>query len=341
MIRPVLRAQGAYLPEQKLSSEAIELKLLPLYERLRLPQGRLELMSGIQERGLWPRGTRPSELATKAAQNLLEAHKVLPQEIDLLIFASVCRDQLEPASASHVHANLKLPESTPFFDLSNACLGVLSATEMAMSLVKAQTHKNILIVSGENAGPLIETTIETLLTDQSITRKSMKKYLANLTIGSGAVAWLISNEQVAPHAPLLSKCLTLADSSSNHLCQGSGTTESLVMETDSEALLQAGILLARKTWIQLDDQQVDWVIGHQVGEAHERAILSACELNHKKTHRTYPHLGNTGSAALPLTLWELSQKDELASGDRLALLGIGSGLACTMLTLEWRTSDES
>ena len=57
-----IESLGYTLPEEILSSDEIERRLAPLYQRLRLPEGRLELMSGIKERRLWPKGTRPSEM---------------------------------------------------------------------------------------------------------------------------------------------------------------------------------------------------------------------------------------------------------------------------------------
>lgn len=343
----VIAAQGAYLPETKLTSEAIEARLAPVYERLRLPQGRLELMSGIQERGLWPVGTAPSSLAAHAAKNLFANSAYGPKDIDLVIHASVCRDFLEPATASVVHAELGLRDDAGFFDLSNACLGVLSALEVARTYLLAGEARRILIVSGENAGPLIEQTLTHLLNDTTLTRKTIKKYLANLTIGSGAVAWLITRKEDAPHAPEVEGLVTLTDSSANTLCRGGGDTQGLTMETDSEALLAAGVQLAQKTWRRLLEahhwktESFDWIIGHQVGSAHELAILKALDLSERPTHKTYPHLGNTGSAALPLTLWELTQSGRLGDGERIGLLGIGSGLSSTMLALKWRTSHDA
>ncbi len=340
MIKAVLSGMGQALPPTALTSEALEAKLAPLYERLNLPQGRLELMTGIKERRLWERGARPSDLAVQAAEDLFQNSAIKKKEIDLIIHASVCRDFLEPATASVVHAKLGLSESCELFDLSNACLGVLSSTKLAQTLIESGKYRHILIVSGENAGPLVEATIERLLTDMTITRKSMKLIFANLTIGSAAVAWTISREDLSPHSPLIEACTTLTDSSANTLCQGGGNTHELVMETDSEALLVKGIALAKKTWDSHREKLPalpDWVLGHQVGSAHEKLVLEACGLEKTKTHITYPWLGNTGSAALPITLNELARKNELKNQDQLALLGIGSGLVCTVLSLRWRT----
>ena len=83
-----------------MTSEEMEEKLAPLYERAKLPFGRLELQTGIKRRGFWPNKTRPSSIASQAAEKILSAY---PREkIDLLIHASVCRDFLEPATAAQV-----------------------------------------------------------------------------------------------------------------------------------------------------------------------------------------------------------------------------------------------
>lgn len=302
-----------HLPEERISSEAIETRLDPLYRKLKLPHGRLELMSGIRERRVWPSGTRPSELSTKASEILLASHKVDRSEIGLLIHGSVCRDFLEPATSSVIHHSLGLNNDCMIFDLSNACLGVLSSMTIAAKMIEAGTINKALVVSGENGGPLLESTLRELLNNPDINRKSIKKYIANLTIGSAAVAVLMSGEksESTPHKLLGGSNLT--DSKAHVLCQGDGDTDNLTMQTDSEELLKAGIALASEniegflralSW-KRDD--LDYVIGHQVGKAHEELTMKAMGLSEIETAITYDLLGNTGSAALPITLSHLEQ----------------------------------
>ena len=88
----VISSFAYHLPEQIITSGEIEDKLAPVYQRLKLPAGRIELMTGIKERRFWPLGTMPSDLSTRAARNLFEKNIVKPQQIDLLIHASVSRD---------------------------------------------------------------------------------------------------------------------------------------------------------------------------------------------------------------------------------------------------------
>ncbi|MDI6742925.1 MAG: 3-oxoacyl-ACP synthase III [Smithella sp.] len=337
----VISSFAHHLPEQIMTSAEIEERLAPLYERLKLPAGRIELMTGIRERRFWPPGTMPSDLSTAAARNLFKKNVVKPDQIDLLIHASVCRDFLEPSTSSIVHHNLGLPPRTMFFDLSNACLGVLSAIVVAANMIENGSIKHALIVSGENGGPLLFQTIDNLLKDESITRKSIKKYIANLTIGSAAVAYTVSHKDHVEGGHLLLGGASLADSSANVLCRGGGDTHSLMMETDSEELMKAGIALAEKTWEETKhelgwtNEDVDFFIGHQVGVAHESLLKQILKLEDCPTFTTYQYLGNTGASALPVTLNFFEEQKKIPSGSHVGLLGIGSGLNSIMLGVKW------
>jgi acyl-CoA:acyl-CoA alkyltransferase len=330
-----------YLPENRISSDEIEVRLDPLYQRLKLPHGRLELMTGIKERRYWEQGTLPSDIAGKAAQNLIDKHNIELNDIDQLVHASVCRNFLEPSTASVIHHQLKLKPDCMIYDLSNACLGVMSSILSSAKLIESGLIKNALIVSGENGGPLLLNTIKTLNDSKTITRKNIKKYIANLTIGSSAVAVYISGKKsvVTPHK--LIGGAGLCDTSANNLCHGDGDPNSLMMETDSEALLKKGIELCKKS-IEQTLQALEWtrkdfnyVIGHQVGSAHEEQTFKAMGIQDCDSISTYEFLGNTGSAALPSTMNYLDSKINPPQNSKVGLLGIGSGLNTIMMGILW------
>lgn len=334
-----LHSWGHEEPEIFLSSDEIESSLSSLYERAKLPFGRLELQTGIKRRGFWKKGTRPSSIASKAAEKIL---KLFPREkIDLLLHASVCRDFLEPATAAQVHYNLKLSPHCMISDLSNACLGVLSSILMAGNMIERGVIKTALIVSGENSGPLLEETISHLKNDPLMDRKRIKPFIASLTIGSAGVAFLLTHESLAPHAPKILGGSSLTDSTAVELCQGDGSTSGLMMETDSEALLKAGVKLSKANWekckevLSWSNSMVDKIIPHQVGVAHRHAMLTELGLPLDRDFQTFEQFGNTGSAALPLTLIKAQEAGFFKPQDKVALLGIGSGLTSTMLGMEW------
>ncbi|MBL7664015.1 MAG: 3-oxoacyl-ACP synthase III [Bacteriovoracaceae bacterium] len=329
------------LPPILVSSEDLETRLAPHYERCKLPAGRLELQTGIKQRGHWPVGTAPSLIATEAAEKCLSKSSIARDKIDLLIFASVCRDFLEPATASVVHQKLGLSPHCQHYDLSQACLGVMSGIDLAAKLIESEQINAALIVSGENSGPLIKQTVELLNTNEKIDRKESKKYVANLTIGSAGVAVLVTKNGWASEGHQILASSVMSDTSANHLCQGSGDQSGLMMETNSPELLQAGVNLAYANWQNLksemkwNNDSADKYITHQVGSAHRELLYKSCELNLAKDFSSFEQWGNTGSAALPLTLSLASEAKFLKKGDTVAMLGIGSGISSVMLGVEW------
>jgi len=334
----VIEGMAYSLPQDIVSSADIEDRLSPLYHRLKLPVGRLELMTGITERRLWSSNLRPSQASAEAGNKLLKIG-INPNEVDLLIHCSVCRDRLEPATASYVHRLMGLGPKTQILDISNACLGFLNALILAGSLIETGQIRRAILVAGENGAPLVDKTIE-LLNEGPHDRKSIKPFFANLTIGAGAVAWSIANRQFAPpSSPSLGSWVCETDTSHNELCEGDSSGDDLVMQTDSEELLHAGIAVATRAWNRFLDlhqwasSTPELVITHQVGKAHTHAVLDAMNINPSRNFSSFERLGNCGSVSLPITYTLACEKDPLNLKARTALLGIGSGLSSIMLSI--------
>ena len=338
-----LAALAHDLPPQATSSEALEQPLAGLYARLGLRIGRLELMSGIRERRHYPPGARPSEIAARAARLALARCPLPKERLGLLVHTAVCRDFLEPATACAVHRALELPPGCQAFDLSNACLGFINGLGLAASLIEAGRIEAALVVTGEDGGPLVRATLADLgARAPSVERAELKRAMASLTIGSGGAAAVLCRAGLAPARAHLHANAALADSSQVELCQGdqAAGTGGPLMATDSEALLEAGVALAARTWplflreTRWNPAQIDHYVTHQVGRAHRRALFERLGLPESKDHPTVEFLGNVGSASLPISLSLALESGRLQPGQRLALLGIGSGLQCEMLGLE-------
>src|SRR5882672_2553697 len=93
----------AVLPDEVWTSDQIEERLRPVYERLKLPFGRLELMTGIKQRRMWAPGTAPSDASAKAGRAVLQQSQVKADQIEVFIHCAVSRDMLESATASFAH----------------------------------------------------------------------------------------------------------------------------------------------------------------------------------------------------------------------------------------------
>jgi len=340
--RARLCAFGYALPPLVVSSAALEERLAPVYERLKLPGGRLSLMSGIEERRFWPSGTKPSDAAALAGERALAQAGMEASEMDCLMVTSVSRDMLEPATASFVHHHLGMAQQCLVFDLSNACLGFLNGMLILAAMIETGQVRKGLIVAGETAEDLVETTLRNILADSSLNRKSIKSFFASLTIGSGAVGLVMADADVCRTGHVLVGGVCRANTAQNHLCRGGERSGSgTLMWTDSEELLKKGVETAHSTWqdfleeIGWQPETVSRFFCHQVGRAHSRLLFETLALDPRKNFETLASLGNVGSVSAPITMAIGIEKGLLQAGERAAILGIGSGINCMMLGVEW------
>jgi 3-oxoacyl-[acyl-carrier-protein] synthase-3 len=313
-------------PEIFLSSEELEQRLVPLYQRIGLNPGRLELMTGVKTRGVWPSEIRPSDIALIASKKLKSI-----EDANYLINCSVCRDQWEPSTASRIQHFLELKKSCVSFDLSNACLGVFSGVDIARSLIK--DDQKVVLVSGENSEELLNSTIDYLNNNEQLTRKTIKPHMASLTIGSAGVALVLSNKKGLFE---IKKQLTLSDVSVHDLCKGGlDPKKGVLMETYSEDLLHAGIQLASLTWNKFKEgiDKNFKVITHQVGSKHHDLLLDTLRIPKEKSFQTFSKYGNTGSVAAWHALYLAKEDGLVQKGDTIVMMGIGSGVHCSMLEL--------
>ena len=340
--RVCLESFGYTLPEEVVSSTDLEARLAPAYERLSLPEGRLELMTGIQQRRFYPPGTAPGIVSIASGKRALEAADIAPEQIGALIHGSVCRDHLEPATACSVHHALGLPSDCMIFDVSNACLGILSGVVQVANMIELGQIRAGIVVGTECGRELVDNTVSRLNNDTSLSRQDIKLLVASLTIGSASVAMLLCDSSLSRTGNRLHSATVRADTLHHQLCQSNGLES--FMQTDSEQLMAEGVASGVKTFETfLQDtgwkrNDIDKTVCHQVGVAHRKLLFDALSLPTDLDYATLEWLGNTGAAALPITMALAAETGHLKTNDKIALLGIGSGINCQMLGVDWQQS---
>jgi 3-oxoacyl-[acyl-carrier-protein] synthase-3 len=320
----------------KITSEEIEEQLAPTMDRLGIRRDLLRDLSGIMERRVWDEGMQPSEAAAMAGEKAIEAAGIDRSKLGILINTSVCRDYLEPSTACIAHAELGLSETCMNFDLGNACLGFVNGMDMVGNLIERGQVDYAILVNGETSRQITEATIERML-DPEIDETAFREQFASLTLGSGAAAMVLGRSDLEPDGHSFIGSVNLAATQHCRLCAGNIDH----MVTKTRELLLAGMELAVRTWGRAADvlgwtvDTIDHYVVHQVSKVHTEQFAGVLGIDLNKIFRLYPDYGNIGPAGVPIALSKLLESGRLERGQRVAILGIGSGINCTMAELLW------
>lgn len=348
---------GYELAPVVVTSDEIEERLAPVYRALRIQPGQLEHITGIAERRYWEPGFPVSRGAAVAAQKALSASAVPADAIETLIYGAVCREHFEPATACHVAAamqslGIEISPRAHLYDVSNACLGVLSGMLDVANRIELGQIRAGMVVSCETAREINDIAIARMLEQPTMER--FKESIATMTGGAAAVAVILSDGSFSgsgdggPRRRLRGGVVEAAPEH-HMLCRWGIEAESpdpdaayrQFATTDAAAVLEHGVALGARTWeaflaqMAWTPDDVDRTICHQVGAGHREVMLRTMGVSPENDFVSYEYLGNTGTTALPLAAALAEERGFLSAGQRVGLLGIGSGLNCMMLGVDW------
>ncbi len=317
-----------------ITSAELDERLTDVYQRTGLRAGMLEGLVGIRERRNWADDGSFIDGAVAAGRAALAASGVAAEDIGLMINTSLSREWLEPSTAVVIHDALGLPPSCQNFDVTNACLGFMNGMEIAAAMIESGLIDHALVVDSEDSRPVQESTIERLCSNDDVTANDLMEEFAALTLGSGAVAMVLGRADQHPEGHRLVGGVSRAATQHHQLCVGDND----VMKTDLKGLLEAGLDLSSELW-QEAAGDFGWDTGisryflHQISQVHTAAICERLNIEPDRAPRSFPEFGNIGPASVAFTM--AGNADDLKAGDRVLLLGIGSGLNASCLEIVW------
>lgn len=315
-----------------ITSDYLDELLEPAYTQTRTPKGSLERLAGVKERRWFPAEMDYTDGAVDVGRLALEEAGVAPDQVGLVINASVTRPYLEPGISSKVHAELGVPSNALAFDVTNACLGVVNSMQVAGTMIDAGQIDHALIVASEGVREMQENTIERLNAGGA-TRAAIKQAFATMTLGSGAVGVVLGRSDAHPDGHRVVGGITRAGTEHRELCVGGMEG----MRTEASALFREGIALAVDAWKESADEwgwhEADWFVAHQTSTGHIDTLCHSLNLDPEKFPMSVTTFGNIGPAAMPYTLG-LNQH-RFTRGQRVVLMGIGSGLNTSFMEVQW------
>ena len=332
-----IEGMGYIVPDRVITTSWIEEQLKPVYKKLLIPNRFFERITGIEERRWWPEGWQPSDGAAEAGRRAIENAGVTKEEIDCVIYCGVCHDYIEPANAVFVHDKIGLRPDILNFDVVNACLGFLNGMIMIANMIELGQIETGLVVAAESPEEGQRATIEKMLT-QGCTKDDIRDNLASFTLGSAGVGMVLTNKEKSKTGKKLLGGANYSGTQHNKLCVAQRTW----MKTNSQELLSKGTDVVLQAWgrfleeMNWKKEDLNRMFTHQVSEPQRRKALRT--LKFPTNGIDYPILknfGNCGSAAAPLALAMGIENGILNDGDKICLLGVGSGINSLILGIQW------
>ncbi len=326
-------AVGALDATRVVTSSELDVRLAETYQRVGMRPGLLERLVGIRERRWWADGFTYADGAAMAGAKVLAEAGIDAARIGMMINTSVSRAHLEPSTAVSVHHALGLPSNCLNFDVANACLGFVNGIQIAVAMIDTGQIDYALLVNGEDARPVQEATLARLSRPETTSSQVMDEF-ATLTLGSGAAAMVLGRTDVHPEGHRVVGGITRASTEHHELCVGNIE----MMRTDAKGLLEAGLDLTQQLW-EVAEGEFDWAAGmdryviHQISQVHTEALCRRVGIDPSRVPRTFPTRGNIGPASVPFTL--ANEVQDLEPGDRVLLMGIGSGLNASCAEIRW------
>ena len=339
---------GYELAPNIVTSREIDEKLSPFFDAVGFVPGQLEALTGIRERRYWDEDHTLAEHAAVAGRRALDEAGIKPEELGALCFCGVCQDGFEPATSCAVADKIGVGPRAHVYDVKSACLGMITGLVHVANEIQLGHIKAGLVVSCETSRQIVESTIDEINTHKSI--DFYRRAVATMTGGSGAAAILLTDGTLGnPSTPRHKIKGGVVNNTIRHwdLCywgfedKGMPIGSKVIMRTDAQKVLDHGTELAMDTYelfrkeLNIPADKPDKFVAHQVGEGHHHKFYTAMNIDRKKDFITFPFLGNVGSVSLPISAAIADERGFFVPGDFVAFLGVGSGLNCYFLGVEW------
>lgn len=290
--------------------------------------------TGICERRLSDENTATSDLSTTAALRALESAGLKPEDIDLIIVATVTPDMMFPSTACIVQKNIGAVNAAAF-DLEAACTGFLYGLAVAQNFVATGYYRNVLVIGAETLSKIAD------FTDRNTC----------VIFGDGAGAAVVS--EVAEEYGILSTYIGADGSGWDLLKQPAGGSRipasaesvrdrlhyikmdgSKVFKFAVKAMGEAAEKALEKCG--LDKEAVNYLIPHQANMRIIDSAVKRLKISDEKVYINIDKYGNMSSASVAVALDEASRKGLLKDDDVIVLVGFGGGLTWGAAVLKWK-----
>ncbi len=323
------------VPSTEITSEALEERIAPLLATLGVPRWTLAEKTGVHARRWSAADADPEPVAARVAEAALTKAGLHARDVGLIINASIDHRFFEPSGAHLVGRHLGVGSDAQLFDVRNACLGFLDAVTIAADRIETGVVDVAIIVASEAGG--MRRAIDAAIDDALARGVLTPELWVPLTMGCGAVAWVLCSSRVAAGVASIDRALTRNLAQHSELCVGRIDDDGLLtVRANGAGILRQGVALIATTFAeaQRHGATLGQVFMHQVGIAHVMAVEKTLSFTMHPRGSVFREPGNTGPVGMPLALARAAEAGSLRDGP-VTLLGAGSGLSASVMSLTW------
>lgn len=314
---------GSYLPELVVTNHDLA-KFLDTSDEW------ITTRTGIKTRHIATNETTTG-MGAKAARAALDNSGLRPEDINLVICATLTPDTCVPMVAANIKKELAI-ENAAAFDINGNCTGFVSAVTVAESLMKNCGFRNALVVGSDTNSQIIDWSDRTTC----------------IVFGDGAGAVVLSNTGsrgiIASHLD----CIIDAEEalncynrrkktpfSDNERTQDPGIVMqgNKVMRFAVKAFIESVKQVTEKAGVSLDD--VKYIVPHQANLRIIDSAATSMQFDRNRFYVNIDRVANTSSGTIPIALDEMLRNNLLSRGDLIILAAFGGGLSSGAVLLEW------
>ncbi len=317
---------GSYIPEKVLTNEDLE-KMVDTSDEW------ISTRTGIRRRHIARENEAASDLAYQASIKALNKKGISPQELDMIIVATITPDMLFPATACILQHKLGVTD-IPAFDLEAACSGFLYGISVASQFIKTGIYKTILVVASETLSKIIDW--------------QDRNTCVIFADGAGAAILQLSDDQ----SGIISTYLGADGGGANLVgvpAGGSRMPASLetVKQRQHYMKMKGNELFKRAVKVMvhavdkalelgnLSYSDLDFFIPHQANIRIIQAVTKRIDLPMEKVYINLHECGNMSAASIAVALDQAIEEKKINKGDKVLLASFGGGLTWASMVIQW------
>jgi len=323
--RATITGNGKYLPPEVMTNKDIE-KIVDTSDEW------IRSRTGIEKRRIAADDMTTSQMGYLAAKEALEDADLAPEDLDLIIVATVTPDMIFPATSCIIQEKLGAKNAAAF-DLEAGCSGFVYGVSVAGQFISSGMYDNVLVIGVETLSRITDwedRDTAVLFGDgagAAVMQSTEKGGFLAYDLGADGAG------QDALHVPAGGTIKPASEETVKdklHFIRMEGNT---VYKFAVKRMGKASLEVIKKAGLKRED--IDLLIPHQANTRIIDAAARRLKLSSDKVYVNLPEYGNTSSASVPIALAEAKEKGLIKKGDIVVLVAFGAGLTWASAVIEW------